>query len=146
MLSCVRLFATPWTVACQAPLSTGYPRQGYWSGSPLPSPGDLPDPGIEPGSPHCRWILYHLSHQGGKAQNNWAQTLIIVIYSRTINITQVLAEEVDEAFVSIKVSLHDSNLGNTAFLREGNTNLIFKFPPVFHATHNFMLLNVILRQ
>ena len=42
---------TPWTVACQAPLSMGFSRQEYWSGLPFPSPGDLPDPGIEPGSP-----------------------------------------------------------------------------------------------
>ena len=41
---------TPWTVACQAPLSIGFSRQEYWSGLPFPSPGDLPDPGIEPGS------------------------------------------------------------------------------------------------
>ena len=47
----VRLFATPWTVAQQAPLSIGFSRQEYWSGLPFPSPGDLPDPGIEPGSP-----------------------------------------------------------------------------------------------
>ena len=50
-LSCVRLFATPWTIAHQAPPSMGFSRQEYWSGLPFPSPGDLPDPGIEPGSP-----------------------------------------------------------------------------------------------
>ena len=49
-LSRVRLFATPWTVAYQAPLSMGFSRQQYWSGLPFPSPGDLPDPEIEPGS------------------------------------------------------------------------------------------------
>ena len=49
-LSHVRLFATPWTVACQAPLSMGFSRQEYWCGLPLPSPGDLPHPGIEPAS------------------------------------------------------------------------------------------------
>ena len=49
-LSCVRLFVTPWTVAHQVPLSMGFSRQGYWSGLPFPSPGDLPDPGIEPRS------------------------------------------------------------------------------------------------
>jgi len=38
---------TPWTAACQAPLSMGFPRQEYWSGLPFPSPGDLPNPGIE---------------------------------------------------------------------------------------------------
>ena len=42
---------TPWTVACQAPLSTGFSRQEYWSGLPFPSPGDLPDLGIKPRSP-----------------------------------------------------------------------------------------------
>ena len=50
-LSCVRLFATPWTVAHQAPPSMGFSRQEYWSGLPFPSPGDLPDPGIELRSP-----------------------------------------------------------------------------------------------
>ena len=44
------LFATPWTAACQAPLSMEFSRQEYWSGLPFPSPGDLPDPGIKPGS------------------------------------------------------------------------------------------------
>ena len=44
----VRLFETPWTVACQVPLSMGFSRQGYWSGLPFPSQGD---PGIKPGSP-----------------------------------------------------------------------------------------------
>ena len=43
--------AAPWTVARQVPLPVGFPRQEYWSGLPFPSPGDLPDPGIEPGSP-----------------------------------------------------------------------------------------------
>ena len=49
-LSRVRLFVTPWTVAYQASPSMGFSRQEYWSGLPLPSPEDLPDPGIEPGS------------------------------------------------------------------------------------------------
>ena len=47
----VRLFVTPWTVAYKGPLSMGFSRQEYWSGLPFPSPGDLPNPGIEPGSP-----------------------------------------------------------------------------------------------
>ena len=49
-LSRVRLFATPWTVARQVPLSMGFSRQEYWSRLPFPSPEDLPEPGIEPGS------------------------------------------------------------------------------------------------
>ena len=50
-LSRVQLFATPWTVAHQAPLSMEFSRQEYWSGVPFSSPGDLPNPGIEPRSP-----------------------------------------------------------------------------------------------
>ena len=46
--SCVHLFATSWTVACQAPLSMGFSRQEYWNGLPCPPLGDLPNPGIEP--------------------------------------------------------------------------------------------------
>ena len=48
--SCVQLFVTPGTVACQAPLSMGFSRQEYWSRLPFPPPGDLPDPGIEAGA------------------------------------------------------------------------------------------------
>ena len=51
LLSHVRLFATPWTVAYWAPPSMVFSRQEYWSGLPFPSPGDLPDPGIQSGSP-----------------------------------------------------------------------------------------------
>ena len=50
-LSHTGLFATPWTVAHQAPVSMGFSRQEYWSGLPFPSPGDLPNPGIKPRSP-----------------------------------------------------------------------------------------------
>ena len=57
-LSRVWLFATPWTVARQAPLSMGFSRQEYWSGLPLPSPGVLSNPGIKPASPALLMILY----------------------------------------------------------------------------------------
>ena len=60
----VRLLATPWTIAHQAPPSMEFSRQEYWSGLPFPSPGDLPDPGIDPGLLHCGQRLYRLSHQG----------------------------------------------------------------------------------
>ena len=49
--SCVQFFATPWTIAYQAPLSMGFSRQEYWSGLPYPPPRDLSSSGIEPGSP-----------------------------------------------------------------------------------------------
>ena len=63
-LSHVRLFATPWTVAYQAPLSTGFSRQEDWRGLTFPSPGNLPHPGIEPGSPASQAGALRLSHQG----------------------------------------------------------------------------------
>ena len=71
ILSCfshILLFAIRWSVVCQAPLSTGFSRQKYWSGLPFPLPGDLPDPGIEPSSPTstiennacCGLVIYGL--------------------------------------------------------------------------------------
>ena len=59
---------TPWTVANHAPPSMGFSRQEYWSGLPFPSPGDLPDPGIEPRSP-ALWADTLPSEPPGKAQN-----------------------------------------------------------------------------
>ena len=61
-LSCVQLFQTPWTVACQAPLSMGFLRQEYWSGLPFPFLGDLSDPGIDPEFPALAGNC--LSHPG----------------------------------------------------------------------------------
>ena len=49
-LSCVRVFSTSWRVARQAPVSMRFPRQEYWSGLPFPSPGNLPNPGMDPTS------------------------------------------------------------------------------------------------
>ena len=60
----VQLFATLWTIPLQAPLSMGFSRQEYWSGLPLPSLGDLPDPGIKPGSPALQVDSLPLSHLG----------------------------------------------------------------------------------
>ena len=54
LLSYVQLFAIPWTVAYQGPLSMGFSRQEYWSELPFPSPGDLPNPEIKPRSPTLR--------------------------------------------------------------------------------------------
>ena len=62
-LNRVRLFATPWTAACQSPLSREFSRQKYWSELPFPSPGDLQTQGLNTGLLHCRQILHHLSHQ-----------------------------------------------------------------------------------
>ena len=69
---------TLWTVAYQAPLSMGFPRQEYWSGLPFSSPEVLPNPGIEPRSPALQVVSLHLSHQGCEIY-----TLIIIIASST---------------------------------------------------------------
>ena len=71
-LSRVRLFVIPWSVAYQVPLSMGFSRQEYWSGLPFPSPGDLPDTGIEPEYLPCRQTLYRLSHQGSPKGDTFA--------------------------------------------------------------------------
>ena len=63
-LSHVWFLATLQSVARQVPLSMGLFRQEYWSGLPFPPPGDLPNPGLNPGFLNCRQFLYHLSHQG----------------------------------------------------------------------------------
>ena len=64
LLSRVQLFATPWTVARQAPLSMEFARPEYWSGLPFPSLGNLPDSGIELVSPACQVGSLPLSRQG----------------------------------------------------------------------------------
>ena len=71
LVASVRLFAILQTVAHQAPLSMEFSRQEYWSGLPCPPSGDLPNPGIELSLPHCRQILYCLSHQGGPRILKW---------------------------------------------------------------------------
>ena len=67
-LSRVQVFVTPWTVACQSPLFMGFSRQEYWSGLPFYSPGYLPNPGIDPGSPELKADFLPLSHWGSPGQ------------------------------------------------------------------------------
>ena len=79
----VRLCATPWTVACQAPLFMGLPRQEYWRGLPFPSPGDLPDPGIKPGSPALQAVSLPSEPSGKpniRALYNYNTELLQYIY------------------------------------------------------------------
>ena len=68
LLSRVRLFATPWTVAYQTPPSMKFPRKEYWSGLPFPSLGYLPNPGIEPASPALAGGFFN-SEPPGKPYN-----------------------------------------------------------------------------
>ena len=74
LLSRIRLFAIPWTVAHQAQtLSMGFPRQEHWSGLPFPSPRDLPDPGMEPMSPSLAGIFF-TTEPPGKSKNSYRES------------------------------------------------------------------------
>ena len=86
MHSRVRLFATPWTIARQAPLSMGFSREEYWSGLPCPPLGDLPVPGTEPMSPALEAHFYHLKHQG------WRDKEIQGLHRRTKGMTSLGTE------------------------------------------------------
>ena len=75
LVSRVQLFAIPWTVAYQAPPSMEFSRQEYWSGLPFPSPGELPDPDIEPGSP--TWQADALPSQPPGKHNCFQSAMVI---------------------------------------------------------------------
>ena len=77
LLSRVQLFVAPSTVACQALLSMGFPSQEYWSGLLFPSPGDLPNPGIKPGSPAFAGWLF-ITKLPGKLLSKWIEEWKIV--------------------------------------------------------------------
>ena len=81
-LSHVWLSVTPWTAACRATLSIGFPRQGYWNGLTSPSPGDLPDPGIEPRSPTLQAGRHFTIWTTREAQIIcWGPNLVCCLYS-----------------------------------------------------------------
>ena len=71
LLSRVRPFVTPWTAACQAPLSMGFSRQQYWNGLPIPSPGIFPTQGSNPGLPQCRQMLLPSEPPGKSKKKNY---------------------------------------------------------------------------
>ena len=82
-ISHVWLFAAPRTVAHQAPLSLGFPRQEYWSGLPVPSPGDLPDPGMESGTPALAGGFF-ITEPPGKPLNWSSSPFSSVQFSRSV--------------------------------------------------------------
>ena len=96
-LSHVRLFATPQTVARQAPLSMGFSRQEYWSGLPFPSPGIFLTQGSNPGLPHCGQILYQMSHPGSPSYTN--------VNGQTVTFVKVPAERLQGFFYLLVLKL-----------------------------------------
>ena len=97
-LSWVQLFTTPWTVAYQAPPPMGFSRQEYWSGLPFPSPGDLPNPGIESRSPTLQADSLPADPQGKPFIKKFNITLP---YSRTVPFLGIYPGEM-KAFVHSK--------------------------------------------
>ena len=77
VLNHVQLFATPWTVAHQAPVSMGFSREEYWKGVPFTPPGDLPNPGIEPRAPSLQAHSLAAEPQGKPSTRiEWSEILI----------------------------------------------------------------------
>ena len=93
-----RLFETPWTAAYQVPVSMRFSRQGYWSGLPFPSPGDLSNPGIEAGSLHCRQILYRLSYKGSPHLLGKFSKFVLVV---TLRINQAFVSGPPSALLQV---------------------------------------------
>ena len=83
----VLLFATPWTVSCQAPLPMRFSRQESWSRFPCPPPGDLPDPGMEPASPASagRFFTTRATWEGPVAHCQHSSTGVIIVCWMTYN-------------------------------------------------------------
>ena len=73
-------FETPWTIACQAPLSMRFPKQEYWSGLPFPFPGDLPNPGIKLTSPALEGRFF-TTQPPGKQKRIYLQLLLVIDFS-----------------------------------------------------------------
>ena len=80
--SCVQLFATPWTITYQTPLTMGFSKQRYWSGLPFPSPWDFPDPGIKPRSPTLQADTLP-SEPSGKPKNVQTTVQLIALISHS---------------------------------------------------------------
>ena len=96
------IFATPWTVALQAPLSTGFPKQEYWSGLPYPPPGDLPDPGIEPAS------LTSPALAGGFFTTSapWETLILVLVNSHLSRQSQFKCHHLPEIFLDCQPAIN----------------------------------------
>ena len=114
LLSRVWLFATPWTVAYQAPQSMEFSRQENWSGLPFPSPGDLPNQGIEPGSPTLQadalpseppgkpLVHSRLSKYGGSTEKSWLISQIVHNPELMIIFPEVELPQVNHINIQVK--------------------------------------------
>ena len=106
VISRVWFFATPWTVAHQAPLSMEFSRQEHWSGLPFPPPGDLPDPGIEPTSLLSPALAGRFITTGPPGKPSWelqrTHSLMMKTYTITINMVQLLWSNSRQRFMEMQ--------------------------------------------
>ena len=86
---------TPWTIAHQAPLCMGFPRQEYWSGLPFPFPGDLPDPGIEPMSPALTGGFFTSELSGKPQRRTAASAAAAAAAAKSLQSCLTLCEPID---------------------------------------------------
>ena len=121
VLSHVRLCATPWTVAHQAPLSMGFSRQEHWSGVQFPSPGDFPNPGIEPMSPALAGRFFTTEPHG-----------------KPMNVYEALLKPWSTLLLYTWTSLVNDNLAITCGFSKGNDPVFepFVYTVFYHRKHN----------
>ena len=133
----VRLFATLWTIAHQAPPSMGFSRQEYWSGLPFPCPGDLPDPGIEPTSP------VFLAWAGGFLTTSTTWTTAInalaqILFTGSVSSLQVLCALFLKACICdlqrAALGYWSHFLSNTHYCKTGSAQEVMSTPTHTH-TH-----------
>ena len=101
-LSCVRLFATPWTKVHQAPPSMGFSRQEYWSGLPFPSPGNIPDPGLEPRFPSLQADTLTSEPPGNLATN------LLIVEGQWHSMSTMVWQGPIEVFTTLPFTLRES--------------------------------------
>ena len=104
-ISHIWLFVTPWTVACQAPLSMGFSTQEYWSGLPFSSPGDLHDPEIKPTSPALTGGFF-TTESPGKPMKDFRKSLFQIKKKKRGSGEEEEQEEEEDAFKMLKHWVH----------------------------------------
>ena len=110
---------TPWTIAYQAPPSMGFSRQECWSGLPFPSPGDLPDPGIKPGSPALQADALPSETPGKPNKGNKAEVNVFLELSCCFSDSTDVGSLISGSFVFSKSSLNIWNFTVHELLKPG---------------------------
>ena len=114
----IQLFVTPWSVACQTPPSIGFSRQEYWNGLPFPSPGDLPNPGIELGSPPLQADSLTSEPPGKSGKNPYSKHDLILNHFSGVQLLVTLWTVAHELLWPWNSSGNNTGVGCHALLQE----------------------------